>query len=446
MSRFSLVSSGSYRTNASFRPVVALVAGINGAPGRIMGHAGAFIIPGEPDAKAKIAALEAAGATVVDHPAKMGDALRARLGPRATVPAPASKNGGLGGYVSGGCQRRQYHTTTVTTRRPRCRMQGSLSLNRQQRRHLYLPENKCMDLLRETGKVNCGANSGSGPRKLFAIGIDRSARSPCILASPDAEDSGQGCAIRRYTFEHVGDLDRLVISRIASHLQLSQKDSVVESLRRLAKSLAGIFFEKEAFYMSTSIVERLGEVEVVGARFGFDDAAYRSSGRQADLQKHRDVAAEDRYEIEAEKHGIVYIKLQGDGAVGTLVNGAGLAMNTVDALSGHAANFLDTGGKATSETVKKCFEIILRDQRVRVIFVNIFGGLTRGDMIATGIIMAFKELSPNVPVVVRIRGTNEEEGQRLIAESGLPLYAFDDFEKAAAKAIELSTSTLVQRE
>src|SRR4051812_29584441 len=108
-------------------------------------------------------------------------------------------------------------------------------------------------------------------------------------------------------------------------------------------------------------------------------------------------------------------------------------MNTVDALArlgGRAANFLDTGGKATSETVKKSFEVILRDPRVRVVFVNIFGGLTLGDMIARGIILAFKELSLRVPVVVRIRGTNEREGQQLIAESGLPLFAFDSFDEA----------------
>jgi len=402
-----------------------------------MGHAGAFTIPGEPEAKAKIAALEAAGATIVDHPAKFGNALKTRLEARGSVSTPASRGDGLSSQGPGGGQFRQYHTAT---RRPERRKQSPVSLSRQQHRHLYVSEDKCMDLIRETGKINCGAYSGTGPRRLLAIGIDRSTRSPCILASPDAEEGTSNGSVRRYAFEHKTGLDNLVIGRLASHLQLSQKDSVVESLRRLVKSLATIFYDKEAFFLSTHIVERLGEVKVVGARFGFDDAAYRSCGRQAELQKLRDVAAEDASEIEAEKHGIVYIKLQGAGTVGTLVNGAGLAMNTVDALSGHAANFLDTGGKATSETVKKSFEIILRDPRVRVIFVNIFGGLTRGEMIATGIIMAFEELSLSVPVVVRIRGTNEKEGQRLIAESGLPLYAFDDFEEAAAKAVELSTS------
>ena len=101
-----------------------------------------------------------------------------------------------------------------------------------------------------------------------------------------------------------------------------------------------------------------------------------------------------------------------------LVNGAGLAMNTVDALTihgGHCANFLDTGGKATSETVKSSFRIVLADPRVRTVFVNIFGGLTRCDMIAEGIIMAFRDLGMKVPVVVRLRGTNEEIGQKMVS-------------------------------
>ncbi|KAI4110706.1 MAG: hypothetical protein LQ338_008366, partial [Usnochroma carphineum] len=146
-------------------------------------------------------------------------------------------------------------------------------------------------------------------------------------------------------------------------------------------------------------------------------------------------------EEEAAKDGIVYVKLGGAGTIGTLVNGAGLAMNTVDAiadLGGSCANFLDTGGKATSATVKTSFQLVLSDPRVKVIFVNIFGGLTLCDMIAEGIMLAYKDLGIKVPVVVRLRGTNEEIGQKMIAESGLPLHAFDDFEEAALKAIELA--------
>lgn len=149
----------------------------------------------------------------------------------------------------------------------------------------------------------------------------------------------------------------------------------------------------------------------------------------------------DRRELAAEEHGIVYVSLGNKTHdVGTLVNGAGLAMNVVDALAARgvkATNFMDTGGLATSATVAAGFGLLLSDSRVKVIFVNIFGGLTLGDMIAEGIIMAFKEKDVKVPVVVRIRGTNEEEGQKLIEESGLPLFAYDDFEEAVAKVKEL---------
>ncbi|KAL2257904.1 hypothetical protein VTK26DRAFT_8988 [Humicola hyalothermophila] len=428
------------------KPIAALVAGVREAPGRIMGHAGAFTIVGEPDAKAKIAALEAAGAMIVDHPAKFGGTLRARLEGRsiATTPTPqiVTINKGLGLP-----QRRQFHTAFQRTR---WRGQAPLLLSRQWRRHIYLAESQCMDLLRETG-ITCGVSkqvsptganssySGPGVRKFLAIGIDRSTRSPCIIAAPTIDAIQMDSVIRRYPFDYRIGPSELAIERVANHLRLDQKDSVTDSLRRLVRSLATIFYEREAFLLATHVVERLGEVKVAGARFGFDDAAYRSCGRQASLHQARNLAAGDDSTAEAEKHGIVYITLPGEGTIGTLVNGAGLAMNTVDALSGHAANFLDTGGKATAETVKQSFEIILRDPRVRVIFVNVFGGLTLGDMIAQGIILAFKELSPTVPVVVRIRGTNEKEGQQLIAESGLPLYAYDDFEEAVAKAFELST-------
>lgn len=116
-------------------------------------------------------------------------------------------------------------------------------------------------------------------------------------------------------------------------------------------------------------------------------------------------------------------------------------MNTVDAiadLGGKCANFLDTGGKATSETVKSSFRIILKDPRVNTVFVNIFGGLTLCDMIANGIMLAYQDLGIKVPIVVRLRGTNEKVGQKMIAESGLKLYAFDDCDEAARKVIDLS--------
>ena len=136
----------------------------------------------------------------------------------------------------------------------------------------------------------------------------------------------------------------------------------------------------------------------------FDDSAFKSNKRQEDIFALRQKGSEQAEEVEAENDGIVYVRLEDEGAnIGTLVNGAGLAMNTVDALRAHdglATNFLDTGGKATSATVKKSFELILRDPRVKVIFVNIFGGLTDGGMIAEGILLAFKEVDmKGVPAV-----------------------------------------------
>jgi succinyl-CoA synthetase alpha subunit len=396
-----------------------------------MGHAGAFTIPGEPDAKAKIQALQDVGVTMVDHPAKFGEAIKRRLQAQNSVQASSFAKS----PPTAGTQNRNFHTFL---RRP------AESLHQRnptttQKRTIYLPESTSFDLLREQG-INTSPYSGSGSRRLLAIGIDRSARSPCIIASPTLDST----TAKRFPFTYPVE-DTLAIDRIASHLQLGRSDTATSSLRSVIRALAAIFKDREAFFLSAHVVERLGAVKVVGANFGLDDAAYRSLGRQADLHQAAAAASltpDTEAETEAAKHGIVYIRLPGeDATIGTLVNGAGLAMNTVDALAlagGRAANFLDTGGKATSETVKKSFEIILRDPRVKVVFVNIFGGLTLGDMIARGVVLAFEELEVKVPVVVRIRGTNEKEGQAVIRDSGLPLFAFDDFEEAAAKAVELS--------
>lgn len=409
------------------KPIVALVAGINEAHGRIMGHAGAFTIPGEPSARDKIQALTDAGVTMVNHPAKFGEAIKKRLEARqafSQVQSPFSAG-----------QRRGIHTSS---RRPVPPV-PSTPIQAAQKRTLYLPTETSFDLLRQHG-ITAAPYSGHGTRHLLAVGIDRSTRSPCLIASPSlpSDPAAPSSPAKRFPLSSSAS-DTLSIDRIASHLSLSQSEATTTSLRTLIRALTTLFREREAFCLETEIVERLGAIKVVAARFGLDDAAYRSLGRQADL--HNLPSTDSPAILEAAREGIVYIPLPGTGSIGTLVNGAGLAMNTVDALAdagGQAANFLDTGGKATSETVKKSFEIILRDERVKVVFVNIFGGLTLGDMIARGVVMAFKELGVRVPVVVRIRGTNEAEGQRIIAESGLPLFAFDGFEEAAAKAIELS--------
>lgn len=373
-------------------------------PGRVMGHAGAFTLSGEPDALTKIKNLEDAGVTVVNHPEKLGDAMKKLLG--------SSGRASSGAATSGAFQRRGMHTM----RRVRPTSRGLTSVgSASQKRNLYIREDLAQDLLRERG-FNASEYSGKGTKRLLAVGVDRRNMSPCIIASPASDSKSPYSDSKRFPFEYRKGVDASQIKEIAKHLQLGESSK--ESLPRLVNGLVKLYMEKEAFLLETMLVERLGDLKIVGANFGFDDAAFRSTKRQADVHALRRVEDEDAQEVEAEKDGIVYIKLAGDGNIGTLVNGAGLAMNTVDALAdagGKAANFLDTGGKATSETVKKSFQVILQDKRVKVIFVNIFGGLTLGDMIANGILLAFKELEMRLPVVVRIRGTNEEEGQRIVS-------------------------------
>ncbi|KAI0100649.1 succinyl-CoA synthetase-like protein [Nemania sp. FL0031] len=430
------------------KPISAIIGGVQAVPGRIMGHAGAFTVPGEPSAQDKINALQAAGCSIVNHPSRFGPVLEAMLN------SSMSSKYNRGSFSPGASsQQRGIHTAI---RRP------SLSPVEdrvtKQTRLIYLTRSASFDLLRQRRLPVTYTKPIRGEGHLLAVTLNRSTRSPCIVASPSIDGSAK--RLKRFDYDYSIGAEGLNISAIASHLGLDNNDKdLVSSFRTIVTGLVALFAEKEAYLLETHIIiaskrisskVRSSKASISFARFGFDDAAHRSSKRQADIQALRDTSVEDAAELEAEEHGIVYVKLpdgkeKGETAnIGTLVNGAGLAMNTVDALAhagGRAANFLDTGGKATSETVKKSFEIILKDPRVKCIFVNIFGGLTLGDMIARGIILAFHDLNMNVPVVVRIRGTNEKEGQQIIAQSGLPLFAFDDFDEAAKKAIELANVT-----
>ncbi|KAF7895098.1 hypothetical protein EAF00_006912 [Botryotinia globosa] len=412
------------------KPITALVAGVHAAPGRVMGHAGAFTLPGEPDALTKIKAFEDVGVTMVNHPAKFGNAMKTLL-----ESSGRSSSGMATGSYS---QKRGIHTMRV---RPTPR---TSQMNMTQRRTIYLNEGDAFKLLDEK-KIFI---SPAGHTYHLAIGIDRSNRCPCLIIQGPGKENESSTKSIKLPFSYDAARMSNVLHQCSSHLGLRPQSRLLNSL---ISGLYELFKEKEAFLLEC-VVKNQKEAKqeghqrmvVVNARFGFDDAAFKSSNRQSEIHSLPRADIQDPAESAAEKDGIVYIKLAGDGNIGTLVNGAGLAMNTVDALAdagGKAANFLDTGGKATAETVKKSFEVILKDERVNVVFVNIFGGLTLGDMIAEGILLAFKELGVKVPVVVRIRGTNEKEGQRIIAESGLPLYAYDDFDEAAAKVIELANSS-----
>jgi succinyl-CoA synthetase alpha subunit len=349
---------------------------------------------------------------------------------------------------SAASQKRGFHTYRS---RPRTNtpLVSSLAVS-DQKRLLHLRPDQSENLLKDYSIEISPAPQDETDSRLLVITIDRTARSPCIIASPTTREGQIYQRALHIPFTYGTGPTEKQITRALEQLQLDATPPAAKAATvNLIHQLSRLFHDKEAVSLEVriNVPASSDTLQVYSPKFTFDDAAFKSTKRHQDLHALRDFGQEDPVEVSAEADGIVHIKLDAPTPnnklrnIGTLVNGAGLAMNTVDALAthgGYAANFLDTGGKATSETVKKSFELIMQDERVKVIFVNIFGGLTLGDMIARGVILAFKELSISVPVVVRIRGTREEEGQKLIKDSGLDLYAFDDFEEAAEKVVELA--------
>jgi succinyl-CoA synthetase beta subunit len=182
------------------------------------------------------------------------------------------------------------------------------------------------------------------------------------------------------------------------------------------------------------VVTGAGEILALDAKMNFDDNALF---RHRDIEEMRDEAEEDPMELEAAKHSLNYVKL--DGNIGCMVNGAGLAMATMDIIKlygGEPANFLDVGGGATKERVATAFKLILSDPHVEGILVNIFGGIMRCDVIAEGVVAAAREVSLQVPLVVRLEGTNVKLGKKIMADSGLAILAADDLADAAAKVVK----------
>ncbi len=181
------------------------------------------------------------------------------------------------------------------------------------------------------------------------------------------------------------------------------------------------------------ILEGNGSVKCIDAKFNFDSNALF---RHPEIVAYRDLDEEDAAEIEASKFDLAYISL--DGNIGCLVNGAGLAMATMDTIKlygAEPANFLDVGGGATPEKVTEAFKIMLKNPKVKAIMVNIFGGIMKCDTIATGVITACKATNLNVPLVVRMKGTNEELGKKMLAESGLPIISADSMAEAAQRVV-----------
>ena len=204
----------------------------------------------------------------------------------------------------------------------------------------------------------------------------------------------------------------------------------------LIKSIYKLFIETDANLVEINplILTKEKQLICLDAKINFDGNALF---RQPEITKLRDLNEEDETEIEASKHDLAYIKL--DGAIGCMVNGAGLAMATMDIIKLYGeepANFLDVGGGASKEKVAAAFKIILSDKNVKGILINIFGGIMRCDVLAQGVVDAAKEIKINVPMVVRLAGTNFQEGKKILDNSGLKLISASDLSDAAKKIVE----------
>jgi succinyl-CoA synthetase beta subunit len=209
----------------------------------------------------------------------------------------------------------------------------------------------------------------------------------------------------------------------------------VKQAVRMMTALYDAFVAADASLLEVNplIVTGDGSLLALDAKINFDDNALF---RHPDFKELRDVSEEDPLEVDASKYSLNYIKL--DGTVGCMVNGAGLAMATMDIIKlagGEPANFLDVGGGASAEQIKNAFRILMADAAVKAVLINIFGGILRCDVLAEGVIAAVKELGVPVPIVIRMEGTNVEQGKQMLKESGLNFQTADDMNEAAQKVV-----------
>ncbi|CAG9953571.1 unnamed protein product [Clonostachys rosea f. rosea IK726] len=277
----------------------------------------------------------------------------------------------------------------------------------------------------------------------LAMTIDRENCFPVVLVSK-TKGTDTDSEVMSFPFSISQGITPELLSRVSKHIARDSPPSQAstESLAKILNGLYKIFTDKDGTNLEITRLARTatdGSFTCLSTAFTFDDAAAK---RQPDLFALRDVSQDVPEEIEAARYGIVYVRM--DGNIGNVVNGAGLAMATNDAIGlygGKSANFLDAGGQATKQTMLKAFGIIMRDERVTTIFVNIYGGkyIVYDWMIAESIIGAATELGPiKVPVVVRLQGTNSVEGLKLLDEAKLGIHVEADFGEAAKMAVRFA--------
>ena len=278
----------------------------------------------------------------------------------------------------------------------------------------------------------------------FAILLDRATAAPLIVASTEGGVEIETVAAKspekiiRESIHPLAGLQPFQTRKLAKQLQF--ESSQLKAASKLFDGLYRTFIGLDCSMVEVNplVVTPKGEVLALDAKFNFDDNALF---RHPEVAAMRDIAEEDPREVEASKHGLNYIGL--DGNIACLVNGAGLAMATMDIIKfygGNPANFLDVGGGATEEQVTEAFKILIMDKKVQAILVNIFGGIMKCDGIAQGIINAAKTVHLSVPLVVRLEGTNVEKGKCMLKESGVALITADDLADAAQKAVEAASS------
>jgi succinyl-CoA synthetase beta subunit len=281
----------------------------------------------------------------------------------------------------------------------------------------------------------------SGSREMYlAVVVDRATASPVFMASAQggmdieevaARDPG---AILKEVVEPAVGFQAFQARKLAFGLDLPPAAlpsavAFMQALQKVFEAVDASLLEVNPFLMTKD-----GELLALDAKVNFDDnALYRHS----DLRDLRDLDEEDSLEVEASKFGLNYIKLEG-GNVGCMVNGAGLAMATMDIIKlagGSPANFLDVGGGANAEQIRNAFRILMMDPDVKAVLINIFGGILRCDVLAEGVIAAVRDLNVQVPVVIRMKGNNEERGKEMLRQSGLNFVTADGMTEAAKKVV-----------
>ena len=283
--------------------------------------------------------------------------------------------------------------------------------------------------------------------KEFYIGlvVDRSSQRVCLMASSEG-----GMDIEQVAATTPEKIHKVLIDPITGLTDqeadnISRKIGVTESCiveaRKLLKDLYQAFDDTDASLAEINPLTMTGDGHIIAldAKMNFDDSALF---RQPDIVALRDLDEEDPEEIEAAKHDLSYISL--DGNIGCLVNGAGLAMATMDIIKlygGNPANFLDVGGGATAEKVTEAFKLMLHNPNLQAILVNIFGGIMKCDVIAEGVVTAAKQVKLDVPLIVRLEGTNVKLGKKILADSGLPIISADNMADAAKKAVAAASGS-----